>query len=161
MEGIGLGELTFQEISEMSLYSIKKLVKEKTRDAALQELNMRKSVLTKIAPLQYNTLTIQRYLLKPTSNRHKRVEFRWRTRMTKVGWNYGLKSKCPLCNEEDDTQEHLLICNQLNNHIDSHNASRNIIKQIEAALRKRERLVAAKDVSMRKTHITAGSQDAT
>ena len=30
--------------------------------------------------------------------------------MIKVGWNYGNKTKCPMCTEFDDDQNHLFNC---------------------------------------------------
>ena len=41
--------------------------------------------------------------------------------MIKVGWNYGNKSKCPLCTEDNDDQQHLLNCTKLtDNNTDTH-----------------------------------------
>ena len=63
--------------------------------------------------------------------------------MTKVGWNFGLKIKCPLCNDSDDTQDHLLICRMLvDEHLDTQ--THPLMKRIEIALRRREKLLAAK-----------------
>ena len=69
--------------------------------------------------------------------------------MTKVGWNYGMKTKCPLCNEADDTQEHLLLCSQLNDNRSISPDRSTLVTKVEARLRQRETL------------ITARSQDAT
>ena len=41
--------------------------------------------------------------------------------MIKVGWNYGNKLKCPICQIGDDTQNHLFQCKELNN--ESHSRS--------------------------------------
>ena len=64
--------------------------------------------------------------------------------MTKVGWNYGAKNKCPLCSVADDTQEHILSCSKLcpNSMTDDCDLDLNnfepYIKNLEAAIRRRE-----------------------
>ena len=90
---------------------------------------------------------MQPYLLEPKlPTRLKRLAYKWRTRMIKVGWNYGEKGKCPVCFDEDDTQSHLLECNELHeseklptydNTSDHYNLTEHM-KQLEAAIRKRE-----------------------
>ena len=134
--------MSFQELEAMSKDSLKNLMKKVIRNAAFKELIVRKNSLSKIASKQYESLAIQPYLLSPsTSNRHKKVQFRWRTRMTKVGWNYGDKGKCPLCKDADDTQDHLLSCKYL---VDSdHDAPTGFIERVEIAARKRERILEA------------------
>ena len=141
---LGLGELTFDEISKMSKYQVKEMVSKQMKDSAFKDLTSRKRNLSKMASLEYSTLEMQPYLVqRSTSKRHKQVEFRWRTRMTKVGWNFGLKTKCPLCNDSDDTQDHLLICSMLvDKHLDTQ--THPLTKRIEIALRRREKLLAAK-----------------
>jgi hypothetical protein len=141
---LGLAELTFDEISNMSKYAVKNLVRQQMKDSAFKELTTRKMNLSKMSTLEYDTLQMQPYLSEQsTSNRHKQVEFRWRTRMTKVGWNFGLKTKCPLCNNADDTQEHLLICSVLtDDHLEAQTHA--LAKRVEIALRRREKIIAAK-----------------
>ena len=62
--------------------------------------------------------------------------------MVKVGWNYGVKSKCPLCQDEEDRQEHLLTCkkintsDELNNLVDANHDG--FLKRLETAIRRRE-----------------------
>ena len=65
--------------------------------------------------------------------------------MTKVGWNYGTKTLCPICSEEDDTQEHLLLCNQLA--INNSSPSNHLPTRVETALRRREKILAAIEAS--------------
>ena len=109
--------LTIEKIQDMSKETLKDLLKKHVRKTAYQELNAKKLSLTKISNLHYDTLNIQPYLLIDIPRRLKRILFKWRTRMIKVGWNYGSKSLCPLCQGADDTQEHLLQCTKLNDNI--------------------------------------------
>ena len=62
--------------------------------------------------LKYYQLKIQPYLLsKNTTTRQKKYLFRFRTRMIRVGHNYGRKVSCPICQtNESDTQEHMFNC---------------------------------------------------
>jgi hypothetical protein len=142
MEALEIGEISYQELEGMSKNCLKNIMKKTIRNAAFKELMIRKNLLSKIAPQHYDSLTIQPYLLSPsTSNRQKRVQFRWRTRMTKVGWNYGIKGKCPLCKDSDDIQDHLLSCRYL---VDSgQDSPTGFFERIEIALRKRERILEA------------------
>ena len=66
---------------------------------------------TKMRKLKYSDLELQNYL-KTTelSNSEKKYIFQLRSSMTKVGYNYGNKRKCPLCNVENDDIQHLTAC---------------------------------------------------
>ena len=106
---------------------------------------IRKNSLSKLSMLHYETLKIQPYLSSlDMSKKMKILKFKWRTRMVKVSWNYGLKIKCPLCNEENDDQEHLLHCKKLkleSNTQRDENMDQTFLKNLERALRKREILI--------------------
>ena len=93
---------------------------------------------------------MQSYLTDPhLSTKLKQLTFRWRTRMIKVGWNYGQKEQCPLCHKADDTQDHLFYCENLNDDCDEtdydkNNTTYNIqnhINKLEITIRKREKLM--------------------
>ena len=65
--------------------------------------------------------------------------------MVDVGWNFGRKEKCPICMEADDTQSHLLYCDELNGPNMTHCTSdvdlydlNTHMKQVENAVRRRE-----------------------
>ena len=48
---------------------------------------------------------------KSTTTRQKKYLFRFRTRMVRVGHNYGRKVSCPICQTNaSDTQEHMFNC---------------------------------------------------
>ena len=75
-----------------------------------------------MAELSYTKLEMQSYFSdNQLPTRLKQLAFRWRTKMIKVGWNYGNKLKCPICQIGDDTQNHLFQCQELNN--ESHSRS--------------------------------------
>ena len=64
--------------------------------------------------LSYNELKMQSYLkLKNVSTAEKKILYKFRTRMIRVNFNFGLKISCPLCFKNDDTQEHLFACEKL------------------------------------------------
>ena len=78
---------------------------------------MQRKELSKVKNLTYSELEMQTYLSEtklPT--RLKQLAFRWKTRMIKVGWNYGRKEKCPICFDAEDTQAHILQCDELNDY---------------------------------------------
>ena len=60
--------LSFLEIEEMSKSSLKKIVKEKTTNAAFQYLIKEKNKQSKISHINYSKLEIQEYLLEGNKN---------------------------------------------------------------------------------------------
>ena len=121
LDMLGLERLSFEEISEKSRESMRTLINEKINQRAFFELEREKEKLSKIAGLPYTKLEMQAYLSdSELPTRLKQLAFKWRTRMIKVGWNYGNKQKCPICKINDDTQYHLFECQELN---DCHNMS--------------------------------------
>ena len=76
-------------------------------------------VYSNILHIQHAQLEIQEYLcLNDISVREAKFLFLTRCRMLEVRSNYsGSHSdpKCPLCEVEQDTQKHLLVCKKLNN----------------------------------------------
>ena len=54
---------------------------------------------------------MQKYLLSnQLSNNEKLIIFKARNGMLKVGFNFGQKNKCILCNIENDEDNHLVQC---------------------------------------------------
>ena len=112
---LGLEHLTFEEISEKSKESMRTLINDQVKLKAFLDLEQEKLKLNKIAELSYTKLEMQSYFSdKQIPTRLKQLAFRWRTKMIKVGWNYGNKRKCPICQVGDDTQNHLFKCKELN-----------------------------------------------
>ena len=145
--------LTLEDMAGMSKHVLRNQVKKKLEVAALNLLNDKKKSLSKMSNLEYQSLTVQPYLTSSTtSTRLKRLQFKWRTNMVKVGWNYGNKVKCPLCqpSEAEDTQEHLLVCKKLYVMEDScHEGSTThddaFFKRLERVVRKREKMTEKTD----------------
>ena len=158
LDSIGLSNLSFEDISSKTKETLKKLVTEKIIEAAFTELEGEKRSLSKVAMITYEKLEIQPYLVDANlSTRIKRLVYKWRTRMIKVGWNYGEKVKCPICLQVDDTQIHLLECQKLH-HPDelpygfcddqgAHYNLREHMQQLEAAIRKRETILEESEVA--------------
>ena len=70
--------------------------------------------------LFYNELKLQPYLTQQgISTKDKQMLYKFRTKMIKVNYNYGLKILCPLCHTNDDKQEHLFECEKLGNKSES------------------------------------------
>ena len=66
---------------------------------------------SKLKNFKYYQLTIQSYLTSnKISTRSKKYLFRFRTRITNVGFNFGNKVLCPLCKLENYEQKHLFKC---------------------------------------------------
>ena len=61
-------DLTFEEISQMSQYNFKKLVKEKTKEAGFKYLIEEKNRQSKVCDIQYKCLEIQEYLMEENKN---------------------------------------------------------------------------------------------
>ena len=149
LDDVGLTELSFEQIKEMSKEKLKDLVNDHIRSSAFNQLQEDKMKLSKIASKTYDKLDIQPYLTDATVPvRLMILTFRWRMRMINVGWNFGKKEKCPLCLKEDDTQSHLLYCEKLEednttttncNSLNSEQYDQTThIQQLEKAIRKRE-----------------------
>ena len=71
--------------------------------------------------------------------------------MIKVGANYGIQSKCPICLKEDDNQEHLFLCEQFNKEqiinpndffTDQQNTLKIATDKLDQILRKREKILS-------------------
>ena len=112
LKDLGINYLELEEIKNMKKDAFKKLIKEKISDIALKYLLEGNEDKSKSKYLKYYQLKIQSYLLsKNTTTRQKKYLFHFRTRMIKVGHNYGRKVSCPVCQTEaGDTQEHMFNC---------------------------------------------------
>ena len=155
LDALRLTHLSLEDISKMSKDSLKDLVSKHTNIVAFEELLAEKNNLSKMAQLNYNSLKIQPYLLDhKLLIRLKQQTFRWRTKMVKVGWNYGNKVQCPICSDADDTQSHLLECDGLKNDTspttisDSEEYSlKSHMLKLQAAIRRREVILDERDTN--------------
>ena len=150
LDSLGLSNISFDEISRMSKDKLKILLNDEVTRCSFEELNSKKLNLSKISRISYNQLEIQPYLTDPQlSIKLKQLTFKWRTKMIKVGWNFGQKEPCPLCCDGDDTQDHLFHCKSIftdcdidwtdknNNDYNMYNLEQHI-KRLEMAIRRRE-----------------------
>ena len=105
-------EYSFNEIQEMGQTQFKDFVKAKLAAKALEFLNCKKKDMSKMSNLNYSDLQLQTYLSENSiSTRHKKLLFKLRTRMLRVGHNYGNKCPCPMTGcSEPDQQQHVAQC---------------------------------------------------
>jgi hypothetical protein len=77
-----------------------------------------KAAHSKMASVNYETLKIQPYFIDGSLNSGDvKLLFSLRTRMVNVRCNYKNSYDihcCPLCESDEDTQEHLLVCPTIN-----------------------------------------------
>ena len=144
----------------MSKDKMKETVKSAMESAAFEFLIQEKNKKSKMANLNYTSLNCQSYLLSDKiSTSRKRLLFRARSRMIKVGDNMGNKEElCPACNLELNTQKHITECIVIkmqchkilanNNDAkyedifgDNPEKMNNMAELLEIALRKREQLI--------------------
>ena len=141
-------DLSLTEIKSMSKLMFKKLVKEKTRAAAMEYLTNLKKKHSKVKEIEHDDLEIQKYFLPDTVTKTvKQIQdlFKIRTRMLEIKTNMKGNHKefnCDECrilgNKNEETQEHILNCPVINagkemkmdmNYSDIY--SRNVLNQID------------------------------
>ena len=116
LQDIGLSHLSFENIKSMTEEQLRTMLKLKIRETAFSKLLEMKEKCSKLRTLKYSNLEIQPYLTTDCklTIQMKRMLFRWRSHTINVKQNLGMKdAKCPLCEEADDTQYHLLRCRLL------------------------------------------------
>ena len=93
------------------------MVQKKEVPDTLRYLNELKEKHTKVLHISQNVLNMADYLTpNGITNSEAKFLFNARTRMLDVKSNFPGKHSdtlCPLCDEERDTQEHLLMCKEL------------------------------------------------
>ena len=66
---------------------------------------------SKLSSNTYSNLKIQNYFItNEITTKQKLIIFKARTRMLNVAYNFGNKTKCPLCKIGEDNQKHLIEC---------------------------------------------------
>ena len=154
----GLDQYNEAQIKAFSKQQWKSIVKKAITEQAFQELTLEAKGKSKTKELKYSTLDIQEYLKTDKIKfRTKLTLLKCRLKMAKVGYNYGNKEECPLCeNNSPDQQEHLLACEKIRNemeedlftnidHKDIYNSDISKMKTVgevlEKVLRKRKEIV--------------------
>ena len=86
-------------------------MKDACKSKAFDDLIKEKENLSKLDNNSYVTLEMQHYLAaKNLTLRQKKLIFKLKCRMTKVGYNFGQKRLCPLCSLHIDDQKEMLNC---------------------------------------------------
>ena len=110
-------QLTFEQLGQMSSWSVKKLVKQKTFDAAFQYLCEVKSKQSKISHLKYDDLEIQEYLLDGNRNTDvAKFIFKARSMTLNIKTHKKWKYKdilCVGCGVNNETGDEIISCTGL------------------------------------------------
>ena len=107
------------EISKLSKYKFKNILKKKIMKKAFDDLKIMKEGHSKMSNIIYgDELKIQKYLKSDSkfTNDDKSLLFKMRTRMTEVKNNFKNKFvnlQCFLCKSEIDDQSHLFYCQKI------------------------------------------------
>ena len=106
--------LTISDVERMPEQTFRRIVKEKTDLKALEYLNNLKAKHSKVMNLDHQNLIMQTYL-EPNEMSVQECKFMFalRSRMVDVRANYREKyfvAICPSCKLEEENQEHLLSC---------------------------------------------------
>ena len=110
-------EFSFEEIEKMSKASFKKVLKEKTRQAAYRYLIGQKSKQSKISDIKYSKLEMQSYLAEGDRDaRLSKLIFKARGRTLDIKmdkkWKYD-DTKCSGCHKYEETGEEIMRCTDL------------------------------------------------
>ena len=110
-------EMGFEEIERTKLSRFRNLVRTRTAIEALNNLNKIKEKHSKVLHIVHKNIEIEKYLTgNNLSAQEGKFLFALRTRMLELRANYKekyLDINCPLCEESEDTQAHMLHCSDL------------------------------------------------
>ena len=111
-------KLSFEEIENMSVWSFKKLVRFKTKEAGLKYLLGEKERQSKTVQIQYKELAIQEYLVDGHCNKDlSQLIFKARSQTIDIKmqqkWKYADKI-CIGCKTREESGDELLLCEKLN-----------------------------------------------
>ena len=120
LEYLELQNLNIEDIRSMKQASFVGLVKEKVRDKAFESLSKIKNSHSKVKNIEHTVLKIQKYL-QPNKVRITKEEckliFQLRCKVTNVKANMKNRYEelvCGACKLAEETQEHILECEKLN-----------------------------------------------
>ena len=135
-------KIDHKTIKQISKKKFKKYLKIKTKIYAFKELMKNKIQHSKMDNITYSSLEKQPYIASNKIFPEKvKMLFQFRTHMSNVKHNFKNQfpndNQCPLCEFEDDTQEHLMSCEILHENTRNRDQyknifSRNLKKQIQA-----------------------------
>ena len=112
-------DFEFEDLKSIKKNDFKNILKKKIETNALEKLEQKKKLHSKVNHIQHGVLKMQTYL-KPTRTKISKEErqniFKLRSRVTDVKMNYKRKYEnltCKACKEEEETQEHILECKEI------------------------------------------------
>ena len=110
-------DVTLDEIEKMSPFQFSSLVKKKEKIHTLDYLNSKKARHSKVKHIPHTVLEMEDYLRPHQATiRECKFLFAARCRMLDIRANYSGQHEdtlCPLCSREEDTQQHLMVCEKL------------------------------------------------
>ena len=113
-------ENDFEQIKVMKKLDFKKMVTNRIEKKGMKVLEEKKANHSKVKTLKHENKGMQKYLkhskMKITIEERQLI-FKMRSEVTNIKMNYkGMYEnfQCEVCNEEDETQEHILKCKILN-----------------------------------------------
>ena len=120
LKELQMENLSLEEIKGMRKTSFEKLIKEQIKDNVFEKLTNLKKSHSKVNTIEHGVLKIQKYL-QPNHVRITKEEsqliFKLRSRMTNTKTNLKRafnNTECDACGKADETQEHIVKCNDLN-----------------------------------------------
>ena len=131
-------EFSFEQIEQMSKASLKKVLKEKTRQAAYKYLIDQKSKQSKISDIKYSELKMQLYLAEGERDiRLTKLIFKARGRTLDIKmdkkWKYD-DTSCSGCKINEETGEEIMRCKDLgDNDVSYKSFFEDLPEQVKAA----------------------------
>ena len=150
-----------EKIKQIKKSKFKNMVDQRIKQKVFEELINKKDSHSKIKDITYRIFQMQKYLtsceVKITQEEAQAI-FKLRTRVTDVKCNYKGKYEsfeCEICKKDDESQKHILECEQLNERYENNIEYEeifdgNIKKKVEIARRYIENLKTREKLRQRK-----------
>ena len=112
-------KVSIDDIKEMKKSKFMNMLKRSTEEKAYMELEKMKTKHTKVSHLNHYGIKMQKYLLPnelKISQEEIQMIFKLRSRVTEIKTNMKgsfYSYECDLCEEEEETQEHILKCKEI------------------------------------------------
>ena len=120
LQWLGLNDLSMEEIKILKKTVWKNMIKQRIILKTFETLDNVKKSHSKVKHIEHTEINMRKYL-QPNKIRMRKEDaqliFKLRCRMTQIKVN--LKGKyvtleCDACGKEEETQEHILVCEELN-----------------------------------------------
>ena len=113
-------DINVESISKMKKTRLKMIVNEAIQQKTFRDLENKKESHSKVKNIKYSRLEMQKYL-KPNESKIKVEEaqeiFKMRSRVSNVKINFRGNHEnfeCKVCKMEDESQQHIIQCNEIN-----------------------------------------------